>query len=373
MGTFYAEELCETRTKSNMCARSAYDVARLCSRNSLFLDCRTTDDKETVSFYYDIHAKEQFVKLRGTRKINRLTALLEIAGMYPVFREYCFTLDPDNLYYDRNYRAYVKERDLYERGSLGDEEEFLIQYKALIGCIMQKKYSFADYYNGGTDLYDKNAFLKKMNEKESIEEIAEFLQEEYEQLDEMIRSKKVEVNKSWYQISSGCITTTIILLAAACVFIVYLMLTLLPRKNAMLSAAGSYLSGNYVKVIDDLQSVDMQYLNQYQKYMLAVSYVRSESLTPEQKENILSEITIEGEEKLKDYWICLGRLDIIEAENVAMQRSDDELLLYAYMTEKAILEKNTEIDGEEKLQRLAELETKIEELAKQYEEEDENT
>lgn len=373
MGTFYAEELCETRTKSNMCAKGDYDVARLCSRNSMFLDCRTTDDKETVSFYYDVRSKTQFLKLRAEKKINRLTALLEIAGMYSTFKEYCFMLDPENLYYDRNYRAYIKERDLYESGNLGDEKEFLIQYKALIGCVMQKRYSFADYYNGGKDLYGKNAFLKKVDEKEDIVGVTEVLQDEYDRINEIILKKKVEVNKSWYRISSGCIATTIILLAAAGVCIMYLFFALLPRKNALLNAAGSYLAGNYVKVIDDLQSVDMQYLNQYQKYILAVSYVRSESLTPEQKENILAEITIDGEEKLKDYWIYLGRLNVVEAENVAMQRSDDELLLYAYMTEKAILEKNTEIVGEEKLQRLAELETKIEELAKQYEEEDENT
>ena len=37
------------------------------------------------------------------------------------------------------------------------------------------------------------------------------------------------------------------------------------------------------------------------------------------------------------------------------------------MTEKAILEKNTEISGEEKASRLQVLEKKIEDLAKQYE------
>ena len=55
------------------------------------------------------------------------------------------------------------------------------------------------------------------------------------------------------------------------------------------------------------------------------------------------------------------------AENIAMQCSDDELLLYAFMTEKAILEKNTEISGEEKASRLQVLEKKIEDLANQYE------
>lgn len=65
----------------------------------------------------------------------------------------------------------------------------------------------------------------------------------------------------------------------------------------MLNAAASYLSGNYVKVIDDLRDIDIKYLDQHQKYILAVSYVRSESLTSEQKENILLTITVDGEEK----------------------------------------------------------------------------
>ncbi len=141
----------------------------------------------------------------------------------------------------------------------------------------------------------------------------------------------------------------------------------MPREEAFIKAQNSYLDENYVKVIDDLSMVDMKYLDKYQKYILASAYIKSESLTPEQKENVLQTISINSEEKIKDYWIYLGRLNTVEAENIAMQCSDDELLLYAFMTEKAILEKNTEISGEEKASRLQVLEKKIEDLAKQYE------
>lgn len=324
-------------------------------------------------FCHDVEGKQSVMKLREEKKTDRLKVLLEIRKLEGIFGEYCFELDPDNLYYDRNYRVFIKDEDWVKKGMPEEGEEFLVQYKALIGYAWQKKYSFEDYLKGGSDLYQKNAFLKVVAEAVSVEELYCLLEEEYRRLYDIAVNHRVEVNKAWYRLSSWCIAAVMILLTVAGGILIYLSFVLIPRKNSMMNAAEGYLDGNYVKVIDDLRDIDMKYLDQHQKYILAVSYVRSESLTPEQKENILLTITVDGEEKLKDYWIYLGRLNTLEAENVAMQRSDDELLLYAYMTEKAILEKNTEISGEEKAARLSELEKKIEELAKQYETEEDET
>ncbi len=373
MGKYFEQEYSERIMKSEVCAKGYFDFEKLSYSRQQFLDCRIEEEKEEIIFYYNIQGKNSFLKLREEKKADRLKALLEIKKLGEIFHDYHFELIPENLYYDRNYRIFVKSRDLFDRGISGEHEQFLIQYKALIGHVMQKKYSYDDYLKGGSDLYQKNSLLKTVADAESLEELCGLLEEEYRRLHDIATNKKVEVNKSWYRLSSWCMAAAIVLLAAAGVFLLYLSMVLLPRKNAMMDASASYLDGNYVKVIDDLQDVDMKYLDKHQKYILAVSYVRSESLTPEQKENILQTITVDGEEKIKDYWIYLGRLNTLEAENVAMQRSDDELLLYAYMTEKAILEKNTEISGEEKASRLSELEKKIEELAEQYEEQtDEN-
>ncbi len=370
MGKYFEQEYSETIMKSCVFASGYFDFEKLKYRRPQFLDCQIEEEKEEIIFYYDITEKQSVLKIREEKKADRIKALLEVEKFRDIFHEYCFELKPENLYYDRNYRMFVKSRDLYDRGIAGEDKEFLVQYKSLVGYAMQKKYSFEDYLQGGSDLYQKNAFLKVIAGAESVEELCRLLEEEYRRLHDITTNRKVEVNKSWYRLSSWCMAAAMILIAAAGAFLLYLSLVLLPRKNAMMDAAASYLDGNYVKVIDDLRNVDMKYLDQHLKYILAVSYVRSESLTPEQKENILLTITVDGEEKIKDYWIYLGRLDTLEAENVAMQRSDDELLLYAYMTEKAILEKNTEISGEEKASRLSELEKKIEELAEQYEEDE---
>lgn len=372
MGEFFVQELEETIKKSGMCAKSAGDYERLLKTQQQFLEAGLKEAQETVCFYFNIENQKAFSQLRGEKKLNKLRTLLEIQPLLKLFKEYNFSLNPANLYYDRNYRVFVKNRDLYERGIEGSEEEFLKQFKALTGYVMQQKYSFEDYYLGGRDLYKKNSFLKKMDSMETIEDMGTLLLEEYDITEDITLNCRVEVNKTWYQMNRWCLAAAIALITAAGIFIVYMTAVQLPRKNALLLAANSYLDGNYVNVIDALKPVDMKYLDKYQKYILAVSYIKSESLTPEQKENILETITINGEEKQKDYWIYLGRLDTLEAENVAMQRSDNELLLYAYMTEKAILEKNTQISGEEKASRMADLEKKIEELAKQYETEETN-
>lgn len=49
-----------------------------------------------------------------------------------------------------------------------------------------------------------------------------------------------------------------------------------------------------------------------------------------QKKNTISALSLETNEKVLDYWIALGRLQTEEAENIAQQVSDNDLLLYAY-------------------------------------------
>lgn len=47
----------------------------------------------------------------------------------------------------------------------------------------------------------------------------------------------------------------------------------------------------------------------------------------EQKDNILEQITLDGDEKMKEYWIYIGRLEVQKAQDIAMVKSNDELLL----------------------------------------------
>lgn len=371
MSELNTKDLVETLKKSEVNIKTETDFIEIESLSGQFLDCRMEQEKETITFIYDVEDKMPFTQLREERRIDRLRALLEVGKLQTVYQKYCFSLNPENLYYDRNFRIYVKKRELYEAGISGDPADMAKQYKALCAFVLQKKYSFDNYFLGGNDLYKKNTSLRELPFLEDNESIEEWLLNFYEKERETVFEKRVEVNKGWYRMNVWYIAVTLIIIAVTVGYIAYITGILMPRKNAMIQAQNSYMDGKYVQVIDDLETVDIKYMDKYLKYILAVSYVKGENLTPEQKENVLETITVDGEEKIKEYWIYLGRLNTVEAENIAMQRSDNELLLYAYMTEKAILEKNTVISGEEKAALLESLEKKIEELAKNYETEEE--
>lgn len=153
-------------------------------------------------------------------------------------------------------------------------------------------------------------------------------------------------------------------------FLGYEMLWEKPYQDAVIEANKSYLKINYSGVIEAFRDTDASRFSVYDKYILAYSYVQSENLTEEQKKNITSALSLETNEKVLDYWIALGRLDVSEAENIAQQVSDNDLLLYAYLKEKNMLEADTSVSGEEKASRLDELSNKIEQLSNVYQEDD---
>jgi uncharacterized membrane protein YukC len=56
-------------------------------------------------------------------------------------------------------------------------------------------------------------------------------------------------------------------------------------------------------------------------------------------------------------------MEVKEAENLALQMSDDQLLLYAYLQELSRIEEDQEMSGEEKSSKKQDLMKKVEELA----------
>ena len=218
----------------------------------------------------------------------------------------------------------------------------------------------------------KDKFLEQIAEQEDIEEIVSYLQGEYERLVEENATTKITINKRKYHRNKIYLTVTSVLMMFFAGFLAYEMLWERPYENAVMEANRSYLKINYSGVIEAFRNVEENRLSVYDKYILAHSYIQSENLTEEQKKNITSALSLETNEKVLDYWISLGRLEVSEAENIAQQVSDNDLLLYAYLKEKNILEADTTVSGEEKSGRLNELSSQIEQLSNAYGEDTEN-
>ncbi|MCM1267226.1 MAG: hypothetical protein NC302_04910 [Bacteroidales bacterium] len=366
------EILKQTVKKSELCAQTAYDYKKMAHPNDRLLNCTITEEQETLEIVYDTEGYHPFSEIRRRTRSERLCILAEAGGLLPLRKEYTFSLTPQNLYFDDNARVYLASRDVYKEGAVR-EDTFAEEYKALTGYSLQKKYTYEDYLEGGADLMRKHPFLQKLEPLHETEEIRDFLKEEYRALSEDIRARKFLVNKSGYLWSRVYIGISILLIIAGAAALSYYYLLEKPRIEARLRAEADFIRGDYIQVISDLSNLPMQHLAYDQKYVLSTAYVRMESLTAEQKENILERLPVGADEKLMEYWIYIGRLNPLEAENIAMQRSDDELLLYAYMLEKDLTETNVEMTGEEKTARLSELEEKIGKLAEQYETDETDT
>lgn len=352
--------------KSEIQAETIYDYKKIEYKNDRFLDCAIEEKEELLEITYEINEYHPFTDIRTCTRKEKLRILIDAACLRALRKEYTFSIRPENLYFDENHRVYVMERDICRQGEV-PESDFPEEYKALAGYSLQKKYSYEDYREGGMDLLKKNKFLKSILPLQTPEEVAKRLEEEYQKVSKEIREKKLLVNKKMYVGSRIYIILSILFLTANMSAIAHYSFFEKPRLEAKLQAEVDFLKGDYIQVIDDLSRLSMDYLSYDQKYILSTAFVNLESLTVEQKENILEKLPINGDVKLMEYWIYVGRLDPLEAENIAMQKSDDELLLYAYMLEKDLTETDTRMTGEEKAAKLEELEGKIEKLAEKYE------
>lgn len=365
------ESITKRIRKANMSAQDRYDWGKMIFPQEKCLQSSYEEEKEELIFSYDTEGYKPFVQIKKERREEAMINLLDCGNLIEVCRNYKVELRPENLYYDIHNQVFVMYRDVYGKGEEFDEEEFLKQYKALTGFVLQDKYNYEDYYDGGMELLQKDKFLELIAKADTVEEIEKCLLEEYERLIAEHRETKIEIDKKKYKRKKTALAVTSILLVLALAFSGYELFWMKPYERAVIKAQRDYLKINYSGVIEDFEKTDMSRLSVYDKYILAYSYIQCENLTEEQKKNINSALSLDTNEKILDYWIALGRLEVSEAENIAQQVSDNDLLLYAYLKEKNMLETDTEISGSEKEERMEELDSKIERLLEGDEDETE--
>ncbi|MGN1151957.1 MAG: type VII secretion protein EssB/YukC [Lachnospiraceae bacterium] len=359
--------------KSALHAQTKLDYQLLVYKEPYLLDATVEEEKEKLTLTYDVTGMMPMKNIREEKRRMRLAIMLQALKLSSLTDRYVFEMTPDNLYYDRNGNVYAAFRDIPDRESLVKQrqERFMQEYKALLGYAVQKRYGYMNYLEGGEDLYQKNTLLKQAASVAAPEELQSILEQEYEQISRIEKKTRTEVVKSHYLGLRIYLAVSAVVFLLAGGYTVYNELYLKAEIKAKLAAGNDFMDKEYRAVIEDLRSVSVEHMDKHQKYMLATCYVKSENLTIEQKENILTEVTLDGDEKIKEYWIYIGRLDVQKAEDIAMVKSNDELLLYAYLKEKTLLETNTDISGEEKAARLETLDRKIESLVKEYETEEE--
>lgn len=335
-----------------------------------FLSCEYAEDGEDIDFIFDTEGRKQLSQILEEPKEMQYRLLINFAMLEEAYMQYNCPFTMENLYYDENYLVYIKERDLYEPGKAGNEAGFLEVYKSFAGGILSRKYTVEQILSGGISILKNERGFQKIYQCGSVRETAEEIRRRKTELEEQTKRTKRIVSKSGYFMWKA---VAVCALAASIGFGVYTGYNagfVIPRQKAVISGNENYIANDYVGCIDALARLEPEEMSRNTKYILAVSYARSESLKQEEISSIVEKLSTESNERELDYWIYLGRRDMENAESIAMALSDDKLLVYAYMKEADMLESDTAMDGTKKQERINALEQEIEKLGAKYETEE---
>ena len=352
--------------RADMEAKTIYDFKRLEHGTVAMLPMTIEEEKETLLLCFDMEGMHSITEVQKMEKLQKLELILQVAELEKDYMRFEFQLSPENLYYDRLNRVKIKFRDittgLYEER----KEQFLKLYQALIGYIMDGSRPYEDYLSGGKELLKDQKEVVTLLSAETLEEEISLLQTLYENYKKEETILKIKVDKKKYKKMNIYGIVSSVLLVVLFGAVVYGYFWHIPRQDKIVEANDAYLQKDYIRVIDSLKDFEIGQMERAQKYILATAYIQGESVdsfSTKDKEVILSKINYQSNESIFDYWIHLGRMEVKEAENLALQMSDDQLLLYAYLQELSRIEEDQEMSGEEKSSKKQDLMKKVEELA----------
>lgn len=348
----------KTYKKSNIIANSEYDFYKLTRKSCDFLDCNIERINDDIIFEFIVNNEKPFTMVRNLNLESKYQSLINIQGLYEEFCNLNISLIPENIYCDINMLPKIMMRDVNSE-QVDKENEFLKQYKALIGFVLQNKYTYEDYYQGGNKLLSKNKYTEAFVEVNSFNEIMEKLNEEYKKVKEKIDNTIIEVDKRKYKNMRITNRVCIVLLSILIIASGYFGVFRLNEEITFNEANRKYITQDYISVLNILNKTKVSRMNKNEKYILAVSTIKTESLTEEQKNNILSSVTLNADDRILEFWIYLGKNDMAQAIDIAKQLGNKEYLAYGYMKEKSIVENDKSLSGTEREEKLKTIEDNL--------------
>lgn len=352
----------KTFKKTDLNAKNIYQYDKISTAKFYFIPCECKELKDEIEFKYDITYR---YNIKEYRKRDLFTKYSLITGLVEVIlksEDYCFSIAPDNIYVDIKNEICIMDRDI----SLDNSKNTLIEFKAFAAYLLQSKYSYEDYIKGGEKLLSYNKKTKFLAEIENFEEAKDIFEELCEVELEESRKKYIAVSRTTFMLKNYALGVCAVFVIVAFSYFVYQNKKVIKPQNSALSAQRFYVEKDLVKVIDSLRDVPTEDLNKHEKYILAVSYIRSQAVDafePGIKDKLVARLSYEGDENLLNYWIYLGRMEADKAIDVAIRISDNQLLLYSYIRKLDLISADKDMSGEVKAQQLEELRNKIKSLA----------
>lgn len=316
------------------------------------------NQNEGIVLKYDVTGLNSLEDVQVFSVTDRYRLLANVAEMHSLCNRYNVSLSPMNIYADINLETKLVAREM----GVTSDELFLYMYKSLVGAILNSKYSYQDYYEGGSDLFAKSKRTAFISEVNSIDELKAELLLKYEEEIKFHKDNFMEISKQGYK--SKRILFPILVFLATVSFLLsgYLLIFELPLKSKLIEANSYFLKNDYLNAEKSLESISLSRIPYESKYILAVSYLKTVDLSQEEKANEMLQITTNTQEMLFDYWIHIGRMEYENAVDDAQRLNSDSHLFYAYVCYRKSVENDLTISGSEKTELLSSLSSEIERL-----------
>lgn len=358
----------ERKSKSYYKATKENEFNRLTKEKDFFVPSTVEIIDEEIKWEFNLKDLKELSLIKEERIVDRYKTLINIGKLYKHSSEFLIDITPENLYYDLNFNVKLKHRDIVTLEEIMEEERFLNQYKSMIGYLLQNKYSYHDYYQGGLDLLNKNKDTKEVVQFTEVDQVIEWLFEKYKKENKDVIENRVYISKKTYKREKNTLNLSIIFLIILAIYSAFLTFSHIPYKESLLQGNNSFIKQDYEGVIKYMGHLKLKKIPKQSKYILAYSYVKSETLSAEQKKNIESTINLQSEEELLDFWIQLGTGKFKDAIDTSKKLGDDELLLYALIKNKQNILNDSSLKGEEKEKNISEMQSEIDRVTKSLEE-----
>ncbi len=274
-------------------------------------------------------------------------------------------VSPGNIVFDQGLSPHflhygVKESlPPYEK----DGDTLFKETKAMAAFIADPKRSFDDYIKF-SETIKLSDVTRAIMETGTFEELEEVLNKSILDAKEVAASY-MSISKKKWKTNRYILLGVSILLVPAIIYSIYSFFFINPKQESIVSAQENFLLNKYSDVVTELEPYEIDDIPKVAQYQLALSYIVNESLSEDQKENVRNTISLQSDPMYYEYWINIGRGKAKEALDTARFLEDRDLILFGLLKYREQVKSDSELDSEERQQKLNDIEGEINE----YEEE----
>ena len=366
---FEQDEITIIFQKEKIKLANELEIALLQEHNPFINKSITLTDDELIFTYKKELNHMTFGELRKLKELSRwmfASQVLKVQSRHS-FNRLHLIVCPENVLIDESLMPYflhygVKESiPPYEK----DSNRIWNETKALIAAAIDPKYTFEQYIQFSQSI-ELSPIAEKVMSAKDENELNDTIKKQIILLKNE-EKKLVTVSKtkwSWVRYGIAGLLFALIPLGA---YTGYSALVLQPRQEAFVEVQNSYIQGDYSEVINMLTNYEIEHMPKVIQYELSLAYIVNETLTEEQKENVLKTITLQTDPNYFKYWIYIGRGQAEEALALARQLEDLDLIMLALLHYEETVKGNLDLENEEREQLLDKIQTEKEEVTEQLE------